>query len=81
MLEAKLIKIGNSQGIRLPKRIISKYGLGSSVLLAETADGILIYAAKSEKLSWEDTYKAMANEEQDEWIDWQNMDVGEETHL
>ena len=81
MLEAKLIKIGNSQGIRLPKRIISKYGLGSSVLLAETADGILIYAAKSEKLSWEDTYKAMANEEQDEWTDWQNMDVAEETHL
>jgi antitoxin MazE len=81
MLEAKLIKIGNSQGIRLPKRIISKYGLGNSVLLEETADGILIYAAKSEKLSWEDTYKAMADAEQNEWTDWQNMDVAEETHL
>jgi antitoxin MazE len=81
MLEAKLIKIGNSQGIRLPKRIISKYGLGSSVLLEETEEGILIYAAKSEKLSWEDTYKAMAESEQDEWSDWQNMDVAEETHL
>jgi antitoxin MazE len=81
MLEAKLIKIGNSQGIRIPKRIISKYGLGSSVLLAETADGILIYAAKSEKLSWEDTYKAMSEAEQDEWTDWQNMDAAEEVHL
>jgi antitoxin MazE len=81
MLEAKLIKIGNSQGIRLPKRIISKYGLGSSVLLEETEEGILIYAAKSEKLSWEDTYKAMAKAEQDEWTDWQSMDVAEETHL
>ena len=81
MLEAKLIKIGNSQGIRLPKRIISKYGLGKSVLLQETEDGILIYAAKSEKLSWEDTYKAMANAEQDEWTEWQNMDAAEETHL
>lgn len=81
MLEAKLIKIGNSQGIRLPKRIISKYGLGKSVLLAETEDGILIYAAKSEKLSWEDTYKAMADAEQDEWTDWQNMDAAAETHL
>ena len=81
MLKAKLIKIGNSQGIRLPKRIISKYGLGSSVLLEETEDGILIYATKSEKLSWEDTYKAMADAEQDEWTDWQSMDVAEETHL
>ncbi|MBX3056024.1 MAG: AbrB/MazE/SpoVT family DNA-binding domain-containing protein [Anaerolineae bacterium] len=81
MLEAKLIKIGNSQGIRLPKRIISKYGLGNSVLLEETENGVLIVAAKSEKLSWEDTYKAMANAEQDEWTDWQNMDADEETHL
>ncbi|GIK58897.1 MAG: AbrB/MazE/SpoVT family DNA-binding domain-containing protein [Chloroflexi bacterium] len=81
MLEAKLIKIGNSQGIRLPKRIISKYGLGNSVLLEETENGILIVAAKSEKLSWEDTYKAMANAEQDEWTDWQNMDAAEEMHL
>ena len=81
MLETKLIKIGNSQGIRLPKRIISKYGLGKTVLLAETEDGILIYAAKNNKLSWEDTYKAMANAEQDEWTDWQNIDVAEETHL
>jgi antitoxin MazE len=81
MLEAKLIKIGNSHGIRLPKRIISKYGLGNSVLLEETENGVLIVAAKSEKLSWEDTYQAMANAEQDEWTDWQNMDAAEETHL
>ncbi|HRQ39772.1 MAG TPA: AbrB/MazE/SpoVT family DNA-binding domain-containing protein [Chloroflexota bacterium] len=81
MLEAKLIKIGNSQGIRLPKRIISKYGLGNAVLLEETENGVLILAAKSEKLSWEDTYKAMANAEQGEWTDWQNMDAAEETHL
>jgi len=44
MLEAKLIKIGNSRGIRLPKKIISKYGLGNLVLLEETEDGILIVA-------------------------------------
>lgn len=82
MLEAKLIKIGNSQGIRLPKKIISKYGLGNLVFLEETEAGILIHAAKSGKLSWEDTYKAMAEaEERDEWSDWQNLDVAQDTHL
>ncbi len=79
MLEAKLIKIGNSQGIRLPKRIISKYGLGNLVLLEETEDGILIHTAKSGKLSWEDTYKAMATAEEDEWTDWEQLDG--EAHL
>jgi antitoxin MazE len=81
MLEAKLIKIGNSQGIRLPKKVISKYGLGNVVMLEETEDGILIHAAKSGKLSWEDTYKEMAVMEKEEWDDWQELDVDEEAHL
>lgn len=31
--KAKLIKIGNSQGIRLPKEMISRYGFGERVIL------------------------------------------------
>lgn len=81
MIEAKLIKIGNTQGIRLPKRIISKYGLGKFIVLEETEDGILIQASEGKKLSWKDIFKEMAKEEQDEWSDWQNIDVDEETHL
>lgn len=81
MLEAKLIKIGNSQGIRLPKKVISRYGFGNVVLLEETQDGILIHSAKSGKLSWEDTYKEMASMEKDEWADWQELDIDGETHL
>ncbi len=79
--EAKLIKIGNSQGVRLPKRVISKYGFGKLILLEETQDGVLIRAAQGGKLSWEDTYKEMADAEQGEWTDWQNMDVELDTHL
>jgi len=78
LLEVKLIKIGNSQGIRLPKKIISKYGLGNLVLLEETPAGILIHAANGGKLSWEDTYREMSSVEQDKWTDWQNMDIDQE---
>ena len=81
MLETKLIKIGNSQGIRLPKKVISKYGFGNGVLLEETQDGILIHAAESGKLSWEDTYKETAVMEKEEWDDWQELDVNEDAHL
>ncbi len=79
--QAKLIKIGNSQGIRLPKRVISKYGFGNLVMLEEMEDGVLIHAPQSGRLSWEDTYKEMAGAEQDEWDDWQNIDIELETHL
>ncbi len=81
MLNAKLIKIGNSHGIRLPKKIISRYGFGNIVQLEETPDGVLIHATQDGKLSWEDTYKEMAMMEKDEWTDWQNLDIDEEMHL
>ncbi|MFQ5616393.1 MAG: AbrB/MazE/SpoVT family DNA-binding domain-containing protein [Anaerolineales bacterium] len=79
--EVKLIKIGNSQGIRLPKWMVSKYGFGKFIVLEEMQDGVLIRAAQNSKLSWEDTYKAMADAKQGEWTDWQNMDVELDTHL
>lgn len=79
--QAKLIKIGNSRGIRLPKKIITKYGFGNLITLEETEDGVLIRATQSGKLSWEDTYKAMAVAESGEWDDWQEIDADLETHL
>lgn len=81
MKEAKLIQIGNSQGLRLPKTMISRYGLGETVVIEEQPNGILIHAKETEKLSWEDTYKAMAKEESDEWSDWQAIDSDKDAHL
>jgi len=72
---AKLIKIGNSQGLRLPKRLVSKYGLGEQVVLEEIEGGILLHAVNQGKLSWEDTYKQMPAESS-EWDDWQELDLG-----
>ena len=79
--KAKLIKIGNSQGVRLPKGMISRYGLGDRIILEEVQGGILIHAAQTGKLSWEDTYKAIASEEPGDWSDWQGLDADLESHL
>lgn len=79
--EAKLIKVGHSQGLRLPKSMISRYSLGETVVIEEHPNGILIHAKETGKLSWEDTYKAMAQEEPDEWSDWQAMDNDADAHL
>jgi antitoxin MazE len=67
--EARLVQIGNSKGIRLPKSLISKYGLGDKVFLEELPEGILVHPTETSKLSWEDTYKAMAESKED-WSDW-----------
>jgi antitoxin MazE len=67
----KLVAIGNSKGIRLPKSIIQKYGFSDTILLEEIEQGILLRQVQDEKLSWEKTYKAMAKEKED-WQDFEN---------
>jgi len=67
----KLIAIGNSKGIRLPKSILQKYGFSDTILLEETEHGILLRQIEDQKLSWEKTYKEMAKEKED-WQDFEN---------
>ena len=67
----KLITIGNSKGIRLPKAILQKYGFSDSLLLHETDQGILLRKKGGDKLSWEQTYQKMAQEQED----WDDFDV------
>ncbi len=66
--DIKLVPIGNSKGVRIPKALLQKYGLNNSLLLEETDSGLLLRKKDDNKLSWEDTYKAMANEKED-WDD------------
>jgi antitoxin MazE len=66
--EAKLVPIGNSKGIRIPKALLQKYGLKNTLLIEETEKGLLLRNKEESKLSWEDTYKNMANEKEN-WDD------------
>jgi antitoxin MazE len=67
--DIKIVPIGNSLGVRLPKNLLQKYGLTNSLVLEETDQGLLLRKKYDDKLSWGDTYKAMANEDED-WNDY-----------
>jgi antitoxin MazE len=66
--DAKLVPIGNSKGVRIPKALLQKYGLKNSLLIEETDKGLLLRNKEESKLSWEDTYKTMSNEKEN-WDD------------
>ena len=68
----QIIPIGNSKGIRLPKAILQKYGFSETLLLEETEQGILLRSIETPKLSWEETFRAMAAEQED-WDDFEDM--------
>ena len=69
--DVKLISIGNSKGIRLPKVLLQKYGWSDSLVLEETEEGIFLYSKEKNKLSWQETYRAMAAEDED----WSDLDA------
>ena len=69
--DAKLVAIGNSKGIRIPKALLQKYGLKNPLLIEETDRGLLLRNKEESKLSWEDTYKAMAKEKEH----WDDLDA------
>ena len=58
--DIKIVHIGNSLGVRLPKNLLQKYGFTDSLVLEETTQGILLRKKQDDKLSLADTYKAMA---------------------
>ena len=69
--DTKLIPIGNSRGVRIPKALLQKYGFKNTLLIEETEKGLLLRNKEEGKLSWEDTYKAMADEKEH----WEDFDV------
>lgn len=57
----KLVAIGNSRGIRLPKPLLRKYGLENEIVLEETPEGLLLRRPESTgKLGLEETFAEMA---------------------
>ena len=66
--DVKLIDIGNSRGIRLPKALLQKYGWSDSLVLEETESGIFLRGRDATRLSWTETYRSMAAEPED-WSD------------
>lgn len=69
--DIKIVPIGNSMGVRLPKKLLQKYGFTDSLVLEETEQGLLLRKKQDDKLSWTDTYKAMAHEDED----WSEYDI------
>ena len=67
----KVARIGNSRGIRLPAATLARYHIGLEIIMEEQSDGIFLRppGQATPKLSWEDTAREMATEQED-WSEW-----------
>jgi antitoxin MazE len=64
-VELKIVAIGNSRGVRLPKEIIERYAIEDTIVLEAREEALVFRNKHDKRLSWEDTYKAMAQERED----------------
>ena len=67
-IELKVVQIGNSRGVRLPKAVLERYQIKEALVLEAREDGLLLRGKKDKRLTWEETYRQTAREKED-WSD------------
>lgn len=72
-MKIDLVRIGNSQGIRIPKPIIEQCGFGNSVEMTVKNKALVITSAKPLRQDWEEAFRAMAAAGDDRPIDLEGM--------
>ena len=64
-MRARVIKIGNSQGIRIPKPLLKQTGIMDDVELEVDKNQIIIRPISNPRAGWDDAFIAMAEKNDD----------------
>ena len=68
-LKTRIIKIGNSRGVRIPKLLIDQVGIGTEVEIAVQRDQLVIRSTSGPRQGWEAQFRAMAEQGDDRLLD------------
>ena len=68
-MKTRIIKIGNSQGVRIPKVLLEQSSLGEEVELEAQPDQIIIRSAVRPREGWEEAFRRMAEQGDDQLLD------------
>jgi antitoxin MazE len=59
-MKTRLLRIGNSPGIRIPKAMIEQAGIRDEVEISVVGDMVIIRAAASVRNGWAEAFQEMA---------------------
>lgn len=68
-VKTRIIRIGNSQGIRIPKPLLEQSGIAGEVELEIEDNKIVIHAAQAPRQDWSEAFHAMAEHGDDALLD------------
>ena len=67
-MRARVVKIGNSQGIRIPKPLLEQTGIMDDVELEVEKNQIIIRPVANPRADWNDAFKSMSDKGDDRLI-------------
>jgi antitoxin MazE len=67
-MKAQIIRIGNSQGVRIPKTLIEDGKLSGEVELELHEDGILIRSLQKPRANWDEAFRAVVDVDDDQSV-------------
>ncbi len=73
-MKTKLIRIGNSQGVRIPKPLIEESGITEEIEMTLRDNEIVIRSAGKIRKDWEASFKKMAEQGDDSLIDHEEVE-------
>ena len=68
-MKSKLVRIGNSRGVRLPKPLIEQAGLADEVELRVREGAIVISPANGPREGWAEAAKELRERKEDRLVD------------
>jgi antitoxin MazE len=68
-ITTRVVKIGNSRGIRIPKPLLDRLGLAEEVELAVEGDQLIIRPIRRPRDGWDEQFELMAKRGEDRLLD------------
>ena len=68
-MKTRLVRIGNSRGVRLPKPLIAEAGLGEEVELRVREGAIVIARSALPRAGWADAARQLRHRDEDTLLD------------
>ncbi|NJK53142.1 MAG: AbrB/MazE/SpoVT family DNA-binding domain-containing protein [Leptolyngbyaceae cyanobacterium SU_3_3] len=68
-IRTRIVKIGNSQGIRIPKLLLEQSGIHSEVEIEVQGDHLTVRTALHLRNGWDEAFAVMAEQHDDVLLD------------
>ena len=68
-IRTQIVKIGNSQGIRIPKLLLEQSGIHAEVEIEVQGDHLIIRTASRSRSGWNEAFAAMSKQDDDILLD------------